>query len=154
MATPEDLAEWAYLLYSGKVLEPNSLSDMMAPVMIGGNSTNYGLGYIYKRYKNKNFHGHGGTTLQNSRMDYAEDLGYAIVINANEQGATNKTITIENLMIDVLESEMPKYPYEPISVSEVNEFSTPSIFPNPAIDFVWLRGEETSNLQVFDLNGS
>ena len=60
LATTADLVEWAFMLYSGKVLDSTSLADMLTRVVVNGNTTNYGLGYIYMRFKGKTYHGHGG----------------------------------------------------------------------------------------------
>ena len=153
LATTADLVEWAFMLYSGKVLDSTSLADMLTRVVVNGNTTNYGLGYFFTRFKGKTYHGHGGTTPQNSTMNYSEDLKYAIVLNVNEQNKSTQINTIQNLLIDVIEAEMPKFSYEPVGITNHQSISNKFLYPNPASDWVSLGENIYKQCLIYDLTG-
>lgn len=153
VSTPRDLAKWAFLLYNGHVLQTSSLDEMKQTVVVGSTNTLSGLGYFKKLYKGKIFHGHGGTTLQNSTMNYADALKYAIVCNVIEQNKSAQAANIENALIDVIEYMMPQFPYEPLDVAENNSINAFQIYPNPAGQFIYLKAPKNQSFVIYNMQG-
>lgn len=153
LATPADLAEWAYHLYFGNVLEDSSLIKMQTTLTLNGTPYNYGLGYVYTVYKGDVYHGHGGTTLQNSTMKFSQNLKFALVTNVNEQNKGAQGRNIEAGLLDVLISEMPNYSYEAIGIEEEQNTLQVMTYPNPADGAMNIVAKGSQEITLFDLRG-
>lgn len=159
LATPEDLANWAFMLYGGEVLDPNAFAEMRDVVFVSPGSS-YGLGMYERIYNGHIYYGHGGTTLQNSEMDYSRETGFSCVTIVIEEDTYLEARAVQNALIDVLESEVPKA----ISTLSVNgntsnrEAGALFVFPNPAGERANIVGSETgwapgNVLVIYDSRG-
>lgn len=138
ISTPDDLAKWANLLYSGKVINATSLAKMTSKVKIGPVTYQAGLGLLHSSHKGYNYWGHGGTTLQNSEMSYSIKRKFSCVTVSLQQGSFTETRNIQNSFLEVLESEVSK-----LLATESAEASVFSVYPNPA------NGSFTVNVENF-----
>lgn len=127
VATSEDLALWAHKLYNGQVLSPASMDKMITKLKIGNTVYPMGLSVFFNTFLGKLFWGHGGTTLQNSEMEFSVSSKYSVVVVCNQQNTYTEALTIKRAIEQVLENTLP-----PLSVQE-NTTTTPiNIYPNPA----------------------
>lgn len=134
---PADLANWAYNLYSGKVLSETSLNKMTTNWVTNNRGENFGLGVFKNTIYGKTFWGHGGKTLQSSAMDYSVNSEYSIVLMNIEDDTYSKNFAIRNRLIHIIESELPniKIPDNTsIKNNDLNEVF--KVYPNPAINLV------------------
>lgn len=144
LATPEDLANWAFMLYGGQVLDPDLFAEMTDVVPVSATSS-YGLGMFERIYNGHTYYGHGGTTLQHSEMDYSRETGFSCVTMVIEENTYNEARAVQNALIDVLESEVPKA-VSILSANRVMPDRQPGglhIFPNPAGEQATLSISET-----------
>lgn len=151
LSTPEDLAQWAFELYGDKVLNAASMNAMRTTVNIAPNQ-GYGLGMFTRSYRGKAYHGHGGTTLQNSQMEYSMESDFSCVTVVNEQDRATASSIIQNMIIDIVERGLPFVGVE--AVSDLPEFV---LYPNPSeseihVDF---KGQSTQGFtgMVFNTSG-
>ena len=86
-------------------------------------------------------------------MNYSEDQKYALVLNVNEQNKATQINIIQNLLIDVIEAEMPKFSYEPVGITNHQSISNKFLYPNPASDWVSLGENIYKQCLIYDLTG-
>ena len=127
ISTPEDLAIWAHKLYGGDLLSPSSYQKMNTTIPLG-TDISYGLGMFRDVYKGKEYLGHGGTTLQNSEMQYSTERDFSVATIVIEQGKANQANIIQNHLIDVVEREIWLLS-TPNETAKKFDFS---LYPNPA----------------------
>lgn len=84
VSTTEDLAKWAKMLYTNKILDETWTDSMKTMTKIDGKSKGYGLGMFYRKFNGHELFGHGGTTLQHSTMEYSPDGDFSLVMVINE----------------------------------------------------------------------
>ena len=98
VSTTIDMAKWTKLLYSGKVLNTESMKEMFT--WANGSDRNkyfrgYGLGIdmlVLNEYEN---YGHTGYTIHASSMFYTPDLDLTMVIVTNEPSFVERDTKIE-----------------------------------------------------------
>lgn len=143
---PQDLAKWAYQLYSGNVLSETSMQKMKETVPYEGGSR-YGLGMIKRSIFGKTYFGHGGRTLQSSSMDYSVEGDYSIVFmnidGKNE--AYSETQTMRSRMIQMLEKRLVSLSLS--TNATITKEDVIKIYPMPAVNEVTL---EYTNSTGFD----
>ncbi len=149
ISTPEDLATWAFKLYRGDLLADSSFLKMNETIAIGGSSS-YGLGMFKDVYKGKTYLGHGGTTLQNSEMQYSVASDFSVATIVIEQGKASQANSIQNRLIDIMETEINK-----LDVDEFSLQQTIEVYPNPSRGDVTLANNEAKTLaiDVYDITG-
>ncbi len=151
ISTAEDLAKWAKLLYSGKVLSNASYKKMITQLEIDGNKYLFGLSTFFSYYNNTLYLGHGGTTLQHSEMQFGARLDYSCVIVANDQEAFNELITTKKALYDIVESMLPLA----LSKKEVKKPQF-KVFPNPSntiVNIVIENPTDKHTIKVYSISG-
>lgn len=127
ISTPEDLALWAYELYSGAVLADSSFNQMTTTTDIG-NGREAGLGMFTDTYKGKKYYGHGGLTLQSSEMQYSLERDFSVVTMVIEQNKSSQASLIQRKLIDIVDRQL-----QLLSVSEHTLANVRvAIYPNPS----------------------
>jgi len=156
ISTPSDLAEWAFYLYSGRLLEESSMDDMESLVRVGGTTYPYGLGMFRSIHRGRVYHGHGGTTLQNSTMNYSLESDFSIVVNVPEQDTYQEVNDIEKALIDIIESQIDNFNYWPLGIEDKSDVEL-LVYPNPVSDKLNIEiGNEfyeELNLRLFSTSG-
>jgi D-alanyl-D-alanine carboxypeptidase len=149
ISTPEDLAMWAYRLYGGELLSDASFEKMNTTIELNA-SISYGLGMFKDIYKGKTYLGHGGTTLQNSEMQYSVSSDFSVATIVIEQGKATQANSIQNKLIDVMETQM-----QILNVSEPDIANSVIIYPNPSRDIVTIDNKQNKQLtaEVLSTNG-
>lgn len=152
-ATPTDIANWAYNLYSGNVLEPASMDSLFDthPLLLFG-VIPYGLGVLEAQFGcGTSGWGHGGSIIYTSAMYYLPefDLSLSVLTNDGSQivnagGTENIANELACLYIDFV-----------TDVKENQQLQT-SIFPNPSTGTFTIQTSEEligAPLMVCDLQG-
>jgi D-alanyl-D-alanine carboxypeptidase len=143
ISTPEDLALWAHKLYGGEVLQDSSFQKMTTTTKIS-NSESYGLGMFKTVYKGKTYLGHGGTTLQNSEMQYSIEGKFSVVTMVIENNKGSQAKLVQRKLIDILESELKL-----VSTPELtSELKNVVLYPNPSTDQVFIKHQFTNAVQM------
>lgn len=155
ISPPEDLASWAWQLYRGDVLADSSLDKMRDVIQLSPNN-GYGLGVFERTYKGKKYLGHGGTTLQNSAMDYSLTSDFSVVTVCIDQGKYNEPTLIQNAIIDIIEFKLPHVVAG--LDNEKERFSALQAYPNPSTHFINIRLNNSekmlsNTLHVYSANG-
>lgn len=155
VSTPKDLAEWAWQLYGGKVL-PNHWLDSMQVVINLNPTTSYGLGMMKRNLAGKIYLGHGGTTLQNSAMDYSIDKNFSVVTVVNEQNKSLQVTQIQNQLLRLVDKLVDKA----MSIEKQGTITqnTVNIFPNPSSSNFTLTvpnyiSTSSYNFEVYNMEG-
>lgn len=154
VATPRDLAKWARALYSGKILPDHWLDSMKVGIPAGGGYT-YGLGAFMHTTNSKKYIGHGGTTLQNSEMDYSISSDFSVVTVLNQQDKGTQAGNIQRALIAIVEKSLPA-----LGINEAPAVSF-RYYPNPvsdhftlALDADFLQKHPSSTLNIYSLSGT
>jgi D-alanyl-D-alanine carboxypeptidase len=154
LTTPRDLALWAKKLYHGDIL-PGHWLDSMKTCVTAFPGYKYGLGMFQHTYNGKVYIGHGGTTLQNSEMDYSVSSDFSCVTVVNQQGKGNEAGAIQNVLINLMEKLLPKA----LSVTEYQKYSF-KYYPNPVKDHFtfspdadYILRHPSSRLNIYSLSG-
>ncbi len=150
VATAEDLALWAHKLYSGEVLSEASMAKMTAKLKIGNTTYPMGLSMFFNSFLGKQFLGHGGTTLQNSEMEYSVSSKYSVVVVCNQQSTYTEALTIKRTIEQVLETSLPALSTE--------ETIKPlfSVYPNPANDLINISIDnpaQNNTVNIYNISG-
>lgn len=148
ISTPEDLAMWAYKLYRGDLLADTSFQKMTTTLPLSG-ATSYGLGMFKDEYKGRTYLGHGGTTLQNSEMQYSVSSDFSVATIVIEQGKGVQANNLQNRLIDLMETEIQK-----LSISEYQLARDIHLYPNPTANDVTIDNEKAYNLSISVYNTS
>ncbi len=149
VSTPKDFAKYTKQLFSGQLFGAASLQKMQQGTSIGGGGT-YGLGAIKWNYKGKTYLGHGGTTLQNSEMEYSVSSDFSLIIMNIDYGFYNETARTKLKFIDLLEyieDQQASIGFVE-SIQSKFEFET---FPNPSSDIMNIEFKEQNENEVFTL---
>lgn len=150
VATAEDLATWAHKLYGGEVLSPASMAKMTTRLKIGNNTYPMGLSMFFTTFLGKQFWGHGGTTLQNSEMEFSVGNKYSVVVVCNQQNTYTEALTIKRAIEEVLENTLP-----PLSTQETVKPQF-TVYPNPAHDVVTISFDNPAQdniVSVYTISG-
>lgn len=157
VSTPKDFALYAHGLLSGQLVSSASFVKMQQGSNIPGLGT-YGLGIIKWNYKGKTYLGHGGTTLQNSEMEYSVDSDFSLVLMNIDQGFSAETARAKRKFLDLLEyieEEQANISLKEKSIASIGM----DVYPNPAINSVNIDLElEDKNseliLEIRDMRGN
>ena len=90
-STAEDLARWGGLLYSGGILSPNSMDEMIKSTTVG-EGAGYGLGVMISRSKWGRSYGHDGEFpgyLSDLRYYTKYKLAISVMVNSDETPGVN-----------------------------------------------------------------
>ena len=150
VSTTADLANWAKMLYTNRVLNEAWTDSMKTMTKIDGKSVGYGLGMFYRKFKGHELFGHGGTTLQHSTMEYSPDGDFALVMVINEQAKGSASTPIQNAMLNVIWEALVELGADELATVDVN------IFPNPAKGQIRIQLPEkqsAASLVLRDLQG-
>lgn len=153
VATPNDLAMWAYRLYRGDVLSAGSLDKMRTGTPLQGGAT-YGLGVIESTIDGKTYLGHGGTTLQNSEMQYSLSSDFSVVVMNMDYGFYSQTTTLEEELIKLVDALMVQVSTEEINTKQLEV----KLYPNPSssqmtLDVGFESAGKPVSIEVLDLTG-
>jgi D-alanyl-D-alanine carboxypeptidase len=151
VATAEDLAKWAHKLYGGEVLSAASMAKMTTRLKIGNTTYPMGLSMFFTTYLGKQFWGHGGTTLQNSEMEYSVSSKYSVVVVCNEQNTYNEALVIKQTIEKILESSLP-----PLSVTTIPQAVQFSAYPNPSNNVVTISFDgpaQSNTVNIYTIGG-
>lgn len=88
VSTAQDLARWVRALFSGNVLQPSSLQDMLSPGDQNTENPSYGLGMSIHDQGENIFYSHSGQTLgATAQLFYfpKKDLGLTLLFNTSHQ---------------------------------------------------------------------
>ncbi len=157
VSTPKDFAEYAHNLFSGQLLSAASLQKMQLGTNLVGSST-YGLGIIKWGYRGKTYLGHGGTTLQNSEMEYSVTSGFSLVLMNLDNGFFNETARAKLKLIDLLEYIEDVQANGMGLANNLKAEIEVSAYPNPSADYITfdLKTENEVNnitLEILDIAG-
>ncbi|MBK0401658.1 serine hydrolase [Adhaeribacter sp. BT258] len=143
-----DLAKWAHDLYSGKVLSPGSLNEMLAFTNVNGSYFNgYGLGVMRFPTAGKTYWGHAGNYF-----------GYAACMLYSPQDS----VAIGMLINQDIISPNPARDFMATVLQTVTGLSddvakpTFAYYPNPAsqtVNFFFPEKRPQTTLQLRDLTG-
>lgn len=150
ISTPDDLALWAHKLYGGEVLSPASFKKMTTKLQINGNTYPMGLSMFFSNFQGKEYWGHGGTTLQDSEMEYSVSSKFSCVVVSNEQNNASEVRAIKRSIYEVLESTLP-----PLSTAKINKNKL-SIYPNPSNGQINIEVDnptENNIVNIFTISG-
>lgn len=149
VSTPRDFARYAHQLFSGQLFSAASLQKIQTGTSIGGGGV-YGLGAIKWYYRGKYYLGHGGTTLQNSEMEYSISSNFSLVLMNIDLGFGTETARTKLKFISLLE-----YIEDQEASVGLNENSLEGLevkaFPNPSSDIVKFEVKTKSNNSVLRL---
>lgn len=156
VSTPSDFARYAHELFSGQLFSAASLQKMQVGTSIGGGGV-YGLGAIKWYYRGRYYLGHGGTTLQNSEMEYSLSSNFSLVLMNIDLGFGTETARTKLKFINLLE-----YIEDQEASIGLDDNLLPDIevnaFPNPSSDFINIE-VKTENLnsslvlEIRDISG-
>ncbi|MBS1771383.1 MAG: serine hydrolase [Bacteroidetes bacterium] len=153
VSTAEDNVKFWDALMTGKIINSTSLSQMMTTVSIG-NGASYGLGVF--RYAGINGHTgycHGGTCFGYINENFRDSVnGICITALSNQDSVYN------NLLFNYVVVPMHKYLLNlpPAGITNVDEFPTMRIYPNPANNNVNIQIsnlQHSSQIEVYDMTG-
>lgn len=140
VSTPKDFAKYTHNLFGGQLFSAASLQKMQTGSSINGGRT-YGLGAIKWNYKGRTYLGHGGTTLQNSEMEYSVASDFSLVIMNIDYNFFNETTRTKLKFLDLLEYiedvHANSVGLDDNSIAGVKV----SAFPNPSTDYITLEVE-------------
>ena len=94
-STSEDLSRWAAMLYSGEILTPKSLDEMLNSTT-PGDGANYGLGVMIKNSNWGKAYGHDGEWpgyLSEMRYYPKFHLAIAVMVNSDEIPEVNRFVS-------------------------------------------------------------
>lgn len=156
VSTPKDFAKYAHQLFSGQLFSAASLQKMQLGTSLNGGVT-YGLGIMKWNYKGKTYLGHGGTTLQNSEMEYSVSSDFSLVVMNIDYGFYDETARTKLKFIDLLEyieQQQASVGLEDLKTADLKL----SLYPNPSKDIVNLEVESTNlttglSIEIYDLRG-
>jgi D-alanyl-D-alanine carboxypeptidase len=124
-ATAADLAWWGYNLYSGNVISPASLSDMLSFVTVSSSYYNgYGLGCMRFPYMGRTYWGHAGNFwgYASCMMYYPQDqICVTTLINIDCYGS-NAARPLMNELVNQLINTVESY----------QNNNSIDVYPNPA----------------------
>ncbi len=132
-SSAEDIATFARLLYSGKLLSEEAMMDMYGQYPLN-NQVSYGMGVIIVNDEEGNsiLYGHNGAIFYSSNVFYfpAKDIAVSLLANS---GNVNADITYP-YMLDIIEACINFVPTSdknvPIQINEIN------LYPNPTSDYL------------------
>ena len=125
---------------------------MTTAIALSGGS--YGLGTINRRMDGILYHGHGGSILHYSAMDYSTQSNFGCVAISIDASKTNQSL-VHDALIKVVEARIADAPDPTLGFSEADKDNSFQVFPNPASDFIQIRSESVgiSKVRVRQLNG-
>lgn len=150
VSTTEDLAKWAKLLYTNKILNEAWTDSMKTLTEVDGEKYPYGLGMFYRKFQGNELFGHGGTTLQHSTMEYSPNGDFALVMVINEQARGAISTPLQNAMLNVIWNALIELG------SDEPRSEAVGIYPNPAQNRVRVQlpnSETSATLVLRDLQG-
>lgn len=125
-STPSDLAQWAYDLYSGNILEAATMDSLFTITLP---TSTYGLGVdFFLAEPCGHFIGHNGETFYTASAYYNPENDIAVSVQCNEVG---------QLVTDQLAVDLACAYYEYSSITDTDDLSSKEsidIFPNPFSD--------------------
>lgn len=146
-SNPTDLAQWAYDLYSGDILEPATMDSL---ITIHAPSEYYGQGVVVFDEPDcgGGFLGHGGSFFYTAATYYQIENGISVSVHCNEIGA-DITGEVAFSLICAYETLTQVSNTEEIALNEEIE-----IFPNPFTDQISVKYEmeNAGEVQVELLN--
>lgn len=154
VSTPEDLASWAYQLFRGDILNATSMHKMKLGTNLNSGER-YGLGIMSVTYNGRAYLKHGGTTLQNSEMDYSVESDFSVAVIDLDLNFYTETRGLQNALIDVLEYAVD----HPVSVANELEVVDLNVYPNPSSQTIQIalpiqiQGKGV-HLEVYDTKGN
>lgn len=141
VSNPPDLAQWAYDLYSGNILETTTMDSLFSTTLP---SSNYGLGVtILDLSPCGHLLGHSGETFYTASAYYIPESDIAISVQCND-------VTFLELTYELtIEFACAYYEYT-ISTDTDDLSSNESIdlFPNPFSDAITLKYETENRVEV------
>jgi CubicO group peptidase (beta-lactamase class C family) len=149
--TLRDLAKWSFKLFDKQVLGQESMEYLVFPTEVNGRTYSNGMGSFHELRDGKLYLGHGGTTLQNSEMEYSIDGEFSCVTIMIEQGTFNEANEIQNGLIEFIENQLDV-------ISSLPSVEVPGMeitaFPNPSSDQLTVDFGDAFQHSVggFDLN--
>ena len=149
VSTPSDLAQWAYDLYSGNLLQSATFQQMIDSVP---NSGGYGLGVMVRTTScGLTYYGHTGGIFYRSATFYSPDLDLAVSAHVND---ANAIIHLENLVQEIF------CRYEILLSDDIEVLANSEVkaFPNPFTSGLSISWPELSfsptQLTITNLAGS
>lgn len=152
VATPEDFAHWAHKLGRGDILSDSSMVKMRTGTALSGGAT-YGLGMFERQINGKTFLGHGGTTLQNSEMEYSLEDDFSVVVMNIDDGFYAEARRMQLKLIALAEFIEENHVEDTAtSISEtVTQKIEVSTFPNPSNAQMTIQLEASASLGALRL---
>jgi len=148
-ASAEDITTFAKLLYSGQILNEDSMDQLYGEYPLG-NSTGYGMGVIIYSDAEGNpyLYGHNGAIFYSSNVYYfpAKDLSISLLANSNN---VNSNITVPYLL-EMIQSCIDFVP-STTNTEDVLILDDIKVMPNPASDFMKINYtlERNTDLDIF-----
>lgn len=145
VATPKDLAQWAYDLYHGKILKPETMLELLDTVP---NSEGYGLGVlVHPSDCNLNIHGHNGGIYYRSATFYSKEKDIAVSIHTND---ANEPVILESLAKELLCIYCG-----PTEIKESLIKENISVYPNPVLSELTIENKQVIPLlEIYNSRGT
>ena len=136
VSQPEDFASYAHALLRGDLLSEASFEKMRKGTKLNNGST-YGLGIIESTYMGKKYLGHGGTTLQNSEMEYSLESDFSLVLINIDNNYYDETRRAKNTFLELL--EYIEETNKTLGLNKTNNYSNKlQAYPNPSANQITL----------------
>lgn len=152
-ATPTDMANWAYDLYSGNLLEPASMDSLFDthPFLLSG-IIPYGLGVFQAQFGcGASGWGHNGNIIYTSSMYYIPEYDLSLSVLTNDGSQIPSVGGLENVA-----NELACLYIEFVTGVEEDAQIETTIYPNPSTGTFTIQTSEElvgAPLTVYDLQG-
>jgi D-alanyl-D-alanine carboxypeptidase len=153
---PEDFAIYAHKLLRGDLLSDSSMQKMRTgTTLLGGDI--YGLGIIESEYMGHTYLGHGGTTLQNSEMEYSLESDFSLILVNLDNGYFDETRRVRNKFLELLEY-IEEENANMVSTNDLTEGSSEvQVYPNPSSSVMNIESKAAEAIETYievkDLTG-
>ncbi len=156
VSQPEDFARFAHKMLRGDLLSNASMQKLRIGTQLQGGDI-YGLGVIESDYMGHTYLGHGGTTLQNSEMEYSLSSDFSLVLFNLDNGYFDETRRARNAFLELLEYIESNHQGMVTVEERILDFPV-SIYPNPSSNLIKVKLESLDNLdeaflRVKDITG-
>jgi D-alanyl-D-alanine carboxypeptidase len=163
ISTPEDLARFTQMIYSGQVLEAATLMEMQTDYILNPAAGLYGLGTLsFPIPGNLENWGHNGDLIYKSVALYFPSKQISLAVQQNDDRSFDPTVANPVLDSDIMFNAL-LIAYLNFNASTITQEAVPAadvaVFPNPATQTFQLNFSATDGLEfpiplnMIDING-
>ena len=151
MATAEDNVRFWDKLYSGNIINSNSLQEMMTFINIGGNKK-YGLGiFRTSNFNNRVVFHHGGTNIGFINENIVDSISGVVISVLTNQDSISNALLQQRLI-----APLHRASYGPLAIQQVNTQPVNAVvYPNPVTDHLIISTgtQEELTVRITDVSG-